>query len=180
MTDLLEVGFSSWIIGDGNYGDFVAGEAYAFALEYYNEQPFEACGGSTRDRTSLGGANYRVEGDVTFHDDEMVVIDTGMLAYRELHSGPKPPRHFAGALRLGVDPFLYFERLARRPDVPALIFDWRIHRIDVETAPRILVNGMWAYDPERLKHVDVRSTAKGEDFVFHIERLSEAPRKTLR
>jgi len=35
MADSLVVGLSSWIIQDGNYGDFSRGERAAFALEFY-------------------------------------------------------------------------------------------------------------------------------------------------
>jgi hypothetical protein len=35
MTDLLVVGLSSWIIQDGNYGNFSRGADAAFALEFH-------------------------------------------------------------------------------------------------------------------------------------------------
>ena len=35
MTDLLAVGLASWIIQDGNYGDFKRGDRKAFALEFW-------------------------------------------------------------------------------------------------------------------------------------------------
>jgi hypothetical protein len=32
-----QIGLSSWIIQDGNYGDFETGQVLGFALEFYSE-----------------------------------------------------------------------------------------------------------------------------------------------
>jgi hypothetical protein len=80
---------------------------------------------------------------------------------------------------LGVDPFFYFESLAREADAPPLIYNWRIHRIEVETAPRILKDGMMIYDPDKRKLADVQETKDGEDFILHCERLPDPPQKRL-
>jgi len=180
MTDLIEIGLDSWIIADGNYDDFAVGEIRSFALAYYDVDPLTSAESRTASMKSLGNAQYRVNGRTVFQDNGWVVIDTGVLAYRELGGRQQPPRQFAGEIGLGIDPFFYFEQLALRPNAPPLIHDWRIHRITVETAPRILNGGMLIFDPAKLHRVDVQTTrGTGEDFVLHCERVSNEPRKTL-
>ena len=34
-SDLLTVGLASWVVQDGNYGDFARGKRAAFALEFF-------------------------------------------------------------------------------------------------------------------------------------------------
>jgi hypothetical protein len=178
---ILQVGLNSWIIADGNYDDFRVGEVRSFALEYYAENDLLPLSKSraTRSLARLDGSHYAVTGRTLHVAPEWVVIDVGVPAYRELYSVPPPPKRFEGTVWLGVDPFFYFERLARQPGAPALIFDWRILRIEVETAPRILKDGMWIYDPERLKRKDVEDTRDGEDFVLHCELMPGKPRHSL-
>jgi hypothetical protein len=180
MADLLEIGLDSWIIADGNYDDFSVGEVRSFALEYCNAEPLKQIEVGDCSMAPLGDGHYQVNARTTFVDDRWAVIDAGILAYRELHGSSQPPRQFAGDIWLGVDPFPYFERLALRSSAPPLIHDWRIHRIAVETAPRILSGGMWIFDPAKLHRSDVQTTrGTGEDFVLHCERVSNEPRKTL-
>lgn len=178
---MLQVGLNSWIIADGNYADFRVGEVRSFALEYYNEDELRSLPKSraTRNLSRLDGARYAVTGRTLHLTSEWAAIDVGVPAYRELYSFPAPPKRFEGTVWLGVDPFFYFERRAREPGAPALIFDWRIARIEVETAPRILKEGMMIYDPARLQLEDVEDTREGEDFVLHCELMPGPPRHTL-
>jgi len=185
VTELLQVGLSSWIIEDGNYRDFSVSDVRSFALEYINEDEFQPAVTPTSHRY-LGDARHQVcgrrvhLGGLLQHlRPTWCVIDFGVLAYRELHSLAAPPDSFSGELYLGVDPFGYFESLAREPDAPPLIYNWRIHRIEVETAPRVLREGMMIYDPDKLKQADVADTRRGEDFVLHCERLADPPQRQL-
>lgn len=151
---MLQVGLNSWIIADGNYNDFRVGEVRSFALEYCNEDDLRSLPKSraTRSLARLDGARYAVTGRTLHLGSERAAIDVGVPAYRELYSLPPPSKRFEGIVWLGVDPFFYFKRRAREAAAPALIFDWRIHRIEVETAPRILKDGMMIYDPARLHY----------------------------
>jgi hypothetical protein len=178
---LLQVGLNSWIIADGNYADFTVGEVRPFALEFYNEVdlrplPKSQAGCAYK---SLGRAHYAVKGRTVHLTPKWAVIDVGFLAYREFHSFPPPPRRFESEIWVGVDPFFYFETLSLEREAPPLVFDWRIHRIEVETAPRVLQANMWVYDPDRLCLKDVEDTREGEDFVLHCELVSAEPRHRL-
>ena len=185
MPQLLQVGLSSWIIADGNYRDFSVGEVRSFALEYHNEHEFRPTASAVSQRY-LGDARYEVAGrrahlgGLSQHlTPTWCVIDVGVLAYRELLSFAVPPESFSGDLYLGVDPFFYFERLSRETDAPPLVYNWRIHRIEVETAPRVLKDGFMIYDPHKRKLADAQDTKRGEDFVLHCERLADPPQKQL-
>jgi hypothetical protein len=185
VSQLLQVGLSSWIIADGNYRGFSVGDVRSFALEYYNEHEFRPATGAVS-RRHLGDARYAVTGSRAHLGGlsqsltpTWCVIDIGLLAYRELLGFPVPPDSFTGEIYLGLDPFFYFERLCSERDAPPLIYNWRIHRIEVETAPRILNEGMMIYDPDKRKRIDVQDTKRGEDFVLHCERLADPPQKRL-
>ncbi len=177
----IQVGLNSWIIADGNYVDFRVGEMRSFALEYYNEHELRPLPKS-RDRRRhklLERSRYAVTGRTVHLTPEWAVIDVGMPAYRELYSFPSPPKRFEGEIWLGVDPFPYFERRSSESGAPPLIFDWHIRRIEVETAPRILQDNLWVYDPAQLQLKDVEDTRDGEDFVLHCELIATPPRHTL-
>jgi hypothetical protein len=185
VTELLQVGLSSWIVADGNYKDFSAGDVRSFALEYYNEDELRPATipSSHRHladaRHAVSGRRVHLGGLLEHLTPTWCVIDVGVLAYRELGSLTAPPDSFSGEVYLGVDPFFYFERLAREADAPPLIYNWRIHRIEVETAPRVLKNGMMIYDPDKRKLADVQDTRRGEDFILHCERLADPPQRQL-
>ncbi len=135
----MRVALAAWVIQDGNYGEFEPGDA-EFALEFHPERLARipsSPGASFRssDSTDL----YAVNGTVVYCSERPWVIDVGVLAYCDV----APPAwvakgvDFEGDVRLGVDPFTYFERLHERQGFPALIYSWRIERIWVatETAP---------------------------------------------
>lgn len=185
LSRVLQVGLSSWIIGDGNYKDFSVGDVRSFALEYHNDHEFRPATGAISSR-HLGNARYAVTGrraHLGGHSQQLTptwcVIDIGVLAYRELLGFAAPPDLFAGEIYLGVDPFFYFERLSSERDAPPLIYNWRIHRIEVETAPRVPKGGMMIYDPDKRKLADVQDTKRGEDFVLHCECLADPLQKRL-
>lgn len=178
---VLQVGLNSWIIADGNYDSFRVGETRSFALEYYHEADLRSIPKSraTRGFAPLGGARYSITRRTLHIGRDWAAIDVGLPVYRELYSLPPPPKRFEGVIGLSVDPFFYFKRHAHEHGAPPLIFDWRINRIEVETAPRILRGGLWIYDPARLRLKAVEDTRDGEDFLLHCELVSDQPRHSL-
>lgn len=178
----LQLGMGGWIISDGNYTDFRIGEVRSFAIEYHNQEVLRPLPvfHAKRSHRLVEACRYAVTGKTIHLADRWVAIDIGVAAYSERRSpSPPPPERFEGEIWLGIDPFPYFERYANERGAPPLIYDWQIHRIQVETAPRILQDGMSIYDPERLRLEDVEDTRKGEDFVLHCELLPAPPRWTL-
>jgi hypothetical protein len=132
----LSIGLASWIIQDGNYPDFEAGRRYRFALELF---PTSVAPSRNRSRylEPLDGCDYAFGGQVVLVWPEVVVLDTGLLVYREGSVAGLPPagEYAAGELYLGVDPFFWFETHAKRWGAPNLFYDWHVEEVLLETTP---------------------------------------------
>jgi len=184
----LPVGLFSWIIQDGNYADFRVGETRAFALEFYAAQPLARTQRQDRSLQIRGDAQFSVVATSLYRAEDWWALDFGTLAYSDR---PAPVDHkagdmFQGDIYLGVDPFFYFEDLSKRPDSPPLIFDWRIVRIEMQTAPFIERDGMQVRDPDKIgwREID-RTNAWSDDngsaeYILHCTCLNDKPRRTLR
>jgi hypothetical protein len=69
-----------------------------------------------------------------------------------------------GEVLIEVDPFFYFERLAHEADAPALIHDWTIEKIEMQTAPFIEVRPRRRErDPARLGWKEIAKTDAWND-----------------
>jgi len=135
--DELSVGLSSWIIQDGNYGDFEEGGQYTFALEFALGA-IESIASAGRSLRHIAGADYRFTAEVVFTQPGLVVIDAGVLCYREDKStegGLVTGSFIAGDLSLGIDPFFWLETHSRAPGAPNLSYRWRLRAILLETTP---------------------------------------------
>jgi hypothetical protein len=175
MTGPIAIGLSSWIIQDGNYGDFAAGEERAFALEFYASKPLvrvEPGDNSVPNYVHTGNAEYSVTGRCVHIEADWWVLDFGMLAYTHY----PPPTTCAsgdlvqGSIHLGIDPFFYFEDLSRRPGAPPLIFDWTVRRIEIQTASLIQATGrVYERDPTRLGWREITETNAWKDDGGHAE-----------
>src|SRR5437588_7630307 len=86
----LFIGVSSWIIQDGNYGDFRVGEAARFALEF-NPHSLQPARSQVPMAERLRGSRYRVCGRVAHTGRSVWVIDFGIMAYENR----EPPRFAA-------------------------------------------------------------------------------------
>jgi hypothetical protein len=169
VTCQVIVGLSSWIIQDGNYGDFAKGMNTAFAIECWAEAPlieFEPTASIRSSRTHLGNAIHDIQGRVIYVTDDWWVIDVGVLAFRE----EKPPAHLRpgvwlrGKMYLGIDPFFYFERLGHQSGAPPLVYDWKIEKICEQTAPLIEIKPrVMARDPAKLGWKEVDETNAWEN-----------------
>src|ERR1700678_726165 len=82
-----EVGLSSWIIQDGNYGDFETGQSADFALEFYS-QSFDGTHIKTKSARSLGAAKFDVTAEVIYLTPKVWVLDFGIRAF---HDSMPPP-----------------------------------------------------------------------------------------
>ena len=136
--ETLNIGIDSWIIQDGNYGNFVVGQDTKFAIEFY---PLSLIPSECKEFsiTELKTNQYKICGQVIFCADEVWVLDFGFLAFQE-----SKPLEFAtkgswveGEISLGIDPFFYFEYLKKLPNMPSLTYKFRIEKILLETTPWI-------------------------------------------
>ncbi len=134
----LNVGIASWIIQDGNYPDFETGKEYRFALEMF---PIAMAASQNRARylEPRDGCDYVFGGQVVLIWPEVVVLDVGILIYRDGGVEGLPPvgEYAAGELYLGVDPFFWTETHSKRSGAPNLFYDWLIEEILLETTPWI-------------------------------------------
>src|SRR5205807_3028714 len=134
----LNVWLPSWVILDGNYRNFRAGQEADFALL------FDSLSGTktSEGRPSLWPVKanqYRFCGQTIFWGQECWVLDAGVHGYCDYPIPPKAVEGtwWAGVLATRIDPFFYFEELSKHPAVPPLIYSWRIDRIRIDRTPRI-------------------------------------------
>lgn len=131
--DFLNIGLSSWIIQDGNYGDFEVDQDYRFALEFHATR-FDPTNDQRRYLKPLQGEDYRFCGEIIVSEAGLTVLDVGVLCYEERRT-PLPEKFAAGELSLGIDPFFWSENHRKRSDVPNLFYNWRVREIQRETTP---------------------------------------------
>lgn len=130
------IGLDSWIIQDGNYEDFEAGQEYAFAVEFYSKQVKLSDKRETVCKHLFGGLHH-IQAPVVFAGPECWVIDVGFLTYTKAENkdGFKPGDQIEMEGYLGIDPFYYFEELHELKDIPAMIYRWHLERILLDTTP---------------------------------------------
>lgn len=186
IADTLVVGLSSWIIQDGNYRDFARDANSAFALEFYASPPledFEPDSVRTPSLTYVGDACYEVVGQVVHVADDWWVIDVGILVFREekVPTSLRQGSWLRGKIQIGIDPFFYFERLAHQPGAPALIYDWKIEKIEVQAAPLIEVRPrVMERDITKLGWKEIVETSAWDDegeYLLHCNRLDSPARR---
>jgi hypothetical protein len=129
---------NSWIIQDGNYGDFHCGDHHSLALEFAGGSLHQSDDREVRCQHDQGSI-YTVTAEVIFVNPEVWVIDFGIKAYWE-----SPPPAFVqtgawveGEIFLGIDPFFYKDYLSKVPDMPNLFDEWIVKRIQLNTTPWI-------------------------------------------
>ena len=125
----------------------------------------------------IGNACHEVVGQVVHVGDGWWVIDAGVLAYR----AEVPPANvrqgswLRGKAYLGIDPFFYFEQLGHQVAAPALIYDWKIEKIDIQTAPLIEVRPRtFKRDPAKLGWKEIVKTDAWEEdgeYLLHCVRV---------
>jgi hypothetical protein len=189
-SDVLAVSLASWIVQDGNYGDFTRGHRRPFALEFHGaEGLIEIDDAAAPSLVDMGAGFYDATGQIAHAAADWWAIDFGTVMFSE--NVPlltvRQGAWVSGPIFVGVDPFRYFEEFAHRANAPPLIYDWEIKKIEVQTAPFIRrSSGLMERDPDRIgwKEID-RTNAWSDDdghaeYILHCRRLEGAPRTTLR
>ena len=179
----VNVGLSSWIIQDGNYGDFSTGKTYEFALEFY-PRSLHSPATQSKQCQLIEGSNYRIRGQLVFSHKEATVIDFGLMAYRQ----GQPKEEFAvgdwlaGDFYLGIDPFFYTADLCLIVGMPVLLYKFRIDKISLETTPWIETENQWGQkvrsrDKAQRSFKTIKKTDAWHDddgnaeYVLHCERV---------
>ena len=168
---LVHVALSSWIVQDGNYGDFSVGQEARFALEFYPPNGLRPVQDRPPHAQHLGDSRYRVVGQVVYVGPDAWVIDVGsVMVFRE----ESPPAHAVvgqrveGEVYVGIDPFFYFERLHGQPGMPPLTYPWVVRQVLRQTTPWVetrnaIVQRCRARDESRRSFVSARETRAWTD-----------------
>src|SRR5262245_35264175 len=135
MTEY-HVGLDSWIIQDGNYGDFAAGSTAKFALEFSPLTMHLIDTGKPR-LERIGACRFHIRAEVAYLNRSVWVLDFGIMAFQNQkpRSKVRKGNWVEGEVYLGIDPFFYFEGLHARRGMPQLQYNWRIRKIFLETTP---------------------------------------------
>jgi hypothetical protein len=134
----------------------------------------------------IAGSRYRIVAEVVALFEDAWVIDCGILVFRN----EPPPTNvtrgswLSGEAHLGIDPFFYFEELAKRLGMVPLVYAWHVKRILrdaarwIEIAPRT-----FARDETRPAWSVVEATNAWEDdqpygasYVLECDRLPQPPK----
>lgn len=189
----LSVSIDGWVLGDGNYDDFRAAERRQFALMFYALTPLGKVDPAPKRFIPQDGYGYHIVAEVVFASSDCCVLDFGALAYSENASDIQAQyvvgEFVEGDVTFCVDPFFYFERLAKTEGVPPLIYEWHIDSIEQETTPWILSKAcgrdVHIRDEKRLQLQSVRGTDVNiprdvsPSYVLHCTKLDTEPSKIL-
>jgi hypothetical protein len=192
----LVVNIDHWIISDGNYEDFHAGEIRQFALEFYAPMPLDKVSVAEKKLQLSDDYKYHITAEVTFASEGICVIDFGLLAYSQTadnRGGFATGDFVEGDIFLGVDPFFYFDDLSRIEAVPALIYAWKIDSIQQDTTPFILLENsertIYGADISRQSRAEVLGTDEdivddplpfSTSYFLHCIKLDVSPSKVLK
>jgi len=165
MDNTWSIGINQWILADGNYASFQVGETRQFALEFYSKD-FAHSESPVKTAELIDHYLYRVNAVVDYIDEDMWVLDFGIKAYG---GRPGPVEDFVSTLsvgqavkctlNLGIDYYIYMERLCLKPGVVPLIYTWHIDAINKQAGPRVKADGMWIVDEAEAQWHKVESTS---------------------
>jgi hypothetical protein len=177
INQSLKVSLSSWVLQDGNYADFKRGSLRPFALEFWPSNSLELRHSAASPELSLTWMRdhtYNAKGQVLFIAANWHVLDVGIRVYR---AQPAPAdwavgRCVRGEIGIAIDHFSYFESLSREIGSPALIYDWRIENVALQTAPLIETRPQYLErDATRLGWREIPKTDAWKDDSGHAEYL---------
>jgi hypothetical protein len=186
------IGLSAWMIQDGNYPDLVVGQTAEFAVEFYQPPDAEITPSSdVISVTYLRDCTYDVVADLVVQTSKLAVLNIGILAYCENRSDSRFDRNMdriRTRVHLGLDPFFYFESLAKIEGVPSLVYSWRIDAILRQTAPFIETpldpgGKMLVRDQTKLRYEETQQTKAWTDdgghaeYVLRCELLEISPKR---
>ena len=180
---------SSWIVQDGNYGDFKSGNDYRFAVEFFpHEIDLQSAAPTSLVCRQIKNCHYEVAAKIVVVSKSYWVIDAGILLFQEAapHPAAAVGKGLTGEIELGIDPFFYFENLRHEKGMPSLFYDWRVNRILMETTPWIESRNpsggtVFKRDAAKESFSEIDETNAWEDddgrasYVFECELLGPSP-----
>jgi hypothetical protein len=190
LPETWDIHLNAWIIQDGNYPDFEAGQIAEFALEFWvPDGSVATISDAEPSVTSSGDGFFEAVAKCVVQSDELTVLDVGLLAYGQMVVSSVPAFPVEGTfnirLTLGVDPYFYFEVHSHREDALPLVYSGRIKSILRQTAPFVEVAPRtFKRDPSRLGHEEIAKTAAWSDdggsaeYLLRCELLPVAPKNT--
>ena len=186
--DRWAIGLDAWIIQDGNYPDFQRDQVAEFAVEFYFPEPPTRLEASTLVTAHhVDDATYDIQARVVTLLERVWVLDCGIHVFQD---DPAPPNLrvgdiVSGRAYLSVDHFAYFERLHAKPDMPPLVYTWRIDTISMQTAPFVEIRPrLLARDPAKLGLTPIDKTDAwhhddgSASYVLDCARLALRPKRT--
>lgn len=128
--DKISIIVDSWIVQDGNYGDFASGDSARFALAFLGNTLRPGASANMLAR-HLGKGMYEVCAQVLFVNSEVWVIDFGLCAFWEATPPEfaKPGTWVEGVISVGIDPYFYMEYLHEVTGMPDLFYNWHVASI---------------------------------------------------
>ena len=170
--DRWTIGVEAWVIQDGNYPDFEAGQEAVFGIELYPDE-LERADPADPSAAVVEGSRYALRGRLSFVRDDAWVVDVGISCYcnRPLPAGVGAGDGVAGEAYLAIEgPAVYDEAFFR--SAPPLRYSWRIERIRLETTPWVEVGPRsFARDESRVGYRDVDRTDACDDDDGHASYL---------
>lgn len=183
MTCIIEIGLPSWIINDGNFSDFKRGGHSRFAVQFYAPSPLDLIVGNQQSLLATIEKNrYRIVSKVSNAFAGWWTIEINGVHCFTQQTGPlglQADCYVAGEVVLSVDPYFYKERLSRQINAPALAYNWKIRKIEIQTAPFVATGKGKARDPSQLGWREINETKANDndggfaEYVLHCEREEE-------
>jgi len=159
------ISLDAWIVQDGNYPDFERGQQVEFAVEFDFAEAPVLTESTSSSIAHLEDTSYEVVARVLAATEKAWALDCGIGIFQEL---PPPAeveigRYVRGTANLGVDPFVYFERLHALPSMPPLVYTWRIDAIWRNAAPFVRSGDVLIRDPAQLNWMPLQRTDAWHD-----------------
>jgi hypothetical protein len=186
------IGFPTWVVPDGTYSDVERGQRMEFAVEFYPSEILLS-NDATKRVTHAQDTTYVANAEVVYLTDDAWVLDFGLLAYESptgtatsgVPSTVSQGSFVTVTMSLGIDTYPYFEFLHSRPDMPALIYSWRVDEITMWSAPNIegvdpLGKPYYVPDESRIRRQPVHSTSGPTPIVYTAMDPIETPGGPIR
>ena len=191
MTNSLNIEMNSWVIQDWHYEDFAVGQKRSFALEFF---PAEIQKATVQNKTMecIYESRYKVNAEIIFGNEKVWILDFGICAFK---ADPLPREFKVGdfvsaELFLSIDPHFYFKSLSKIKGIPAIIYDWEVKAIKIETAPLIeqenevgrlfLTRDETKMELKEIEETDARQDDDGHgDYILVCEKINSEARHIL-